>query len=292
MSARGFRFGVCLIDESPSRQDWIDKCRRAEDLGYDVILAPDHLNLAAPMTSVLLAAEATRRPRVGTYVVNSCFTTPVLLAREIATLDRFVEGRLDVGLGTGYVEWEFTRAGVPFGTPGSRVDALEHLTVALDAALREENSGVLQRPRPPFLLGGHGNRVLKLAAAHADIISFVSASYRPEYQRMVVATREQMRERTAFARAAAGERAGKLEFNILSKVTLLSTSKESALSQVRRFGPHLSDDQIIDAPVISVGSPASIAEQHERNREELGITYITVMEASMESFGTVIPLLS
>jgi probable F420-dependent oxidoreductase len=292
MSGRGFRFGVCLIDEEPSRQAWIDKCRRAEDLGYDVILAPDHLNLAAPMTSVLLAAEATRRPRVGTYVVNCSFTSPALLAREIATLDRFVEGRLDVGLGTGYVEWEFARAGVPFHPPRSRVDALERMTVALDSALRQEGSGVAQRPRPPFLVGGHGDRVLRIAAAHADVISFVGAFYRAEYQRMILATREEMVGRTAFVRAAAGERADKLELNILSKTTLLSPGRESALSQVRRFGPHLSDEQILDSPAISVGSPAGIAEQHERNREELGITYITVMEAAMESFGTVIPLLS
>ena len=122
---RPFRFGVVLISEGCSREAWVAKSRRAEDLGYDVISAPDHLNLTSPFPSVVLTAENTTRPRVGTYVLNTAFHNHTLLARDLATLDQFTGGRLEIGLGTGYVEWEFTSTGVPFGSPGARVDRLE-----------------------------------------------------------------------------------------------------------------------------------------------------------------------
>ncbi len=278
---RPFRFGVTLISEGCTRAEWMAKARRAEDLGYDIVSAPDHLNLASPFPSVVLAAEATRRVQVGTYVLNASFHNPVLLARDLRTLDDFVDGRLEVGLGTGYVAWEFDRSGIPFGTPGSRVDRLETLVHLLD----EPTEG---KSRPRMLVGGHGNRVLRLAAQRAEVVSFVGAQFLAEHGRMVIATFEQMLERVAFTRAAASAKAEELELNILSKCTILTSDRASALPALRRFGPHLDDEQILDAPTISVGTAAQIAEELRRVREVLGISYITVMEAALENFGKVI----
>lgn len=285
-SPRPFRFGVVLISEGCSRADWVDKCRRAEDLGYDVVAAPDHLNLTSPFPSVVLAAEATRRVQVGTYVLNAAFHNPALLARDVSTLDRFVDGRLEVGLGTGYVEWEFERTAIPFGSPGSRVDRLEAVVRELDRPQADPERDGEDRPR--MLVGGHGDRVLRLAAERAEVVSFVGAQYRAEHGRMVIATAEQMRERVAFTRAAAGPRAAELEFNILSKATVLTTDRAAAVPGLRRFGPHLSDEQILAAPTISVGTAAQIAEELQCDRELLGISYITVMEPALETFGKVI----
>jgi probable F420-dependent oxidoreductase len=283
---RPFRFGVVLISEGCTRAEWAAKCRRAEDLGYDVVAAPDHLNLTSPFPSVVLAAESTARVGVGTYVLNASFHNPVLLARDVATLDQFVDGRLEVGLGTGYVEWEFERTGVGFGTPGSRVDRLETAVRELERPRDDLDRPGAKRPR--LLLGGHGDRVLRLAARHADVVSFVGARFRAEHGRMVIATAEQMRERVAFTRAAAGARAGELELNILSKATVLTRDRAGAVPALRRFGPHLSDEQILDAPTISVGTADRIADELRRDREQLGISYITVMEQAMEPFGEVI----
>ena len=291
-SSRPFRFGVVLISEGCSRDEWVNKCRRAEALGYDVILAPDHLNLTSPFPSVVLAAEATQRPRVGTYVLNAGFHNSTLLARDIATLDQFVDGRLEVGLGTGYVEWEFTRAGLPFGTPGSRVDRLESAVAELDRLLADpEHAKPAQSPRPPLLVGGHGDRVLRLAARNAEIVSFVGAQFRAKHGRMVVATADEMVERVRFVREAAGQRADELEFNVLSKATVITDNPLSAVDQLRRFGPELDDRTLLDVPVIGVGTPRQIAEKLHRNRDVYGISYTTVMEQSMEAFGQVINVL-
>ncbi len=283
---RPFRFGVVLISEGCTRAEWVAKCRRAEDLGYDVVSAPDHLNLTSPFPSVVLAAEATRHVQVGTYVLNAAFHNPALLARDVATLDRFVDGRLEVGLGTGYVAWEFERTGIPFGSPGSRVDRLEAAVHRLDDSPADPDRAGKARPR--MLVGGHGDRVLRLAAERAEVVSFVGARYRAEHGRMVIATAEQMRERVAFTRAAAGARAADLELNILSKATVLTRDRAGAVPALRRFGPHLPDEQILAAPTISVGTAGQIAEELERDRQTLGISYITVMEHALEDFGRVI----
>ncbi|MCP3800798.1 TIGR03621 family F420-dependent LLM class oxidoreductase [Allokutzneria sp. A3M-2-11 16] len=287
-----FRFGVVLVSEACSRAEWMAKCRRAEELGYDVVSACEHVNLPSPFPSVILAAEATERPRIGIYVLNTSFHNPTLLARDVVTVDQFVEGRLELGLGTGYVEWEFQKAGIPFGTPGSRVDRLETTIGELQRLLADpEHPKTVQRPYPPMLVGGHGNRVLRLAARNAEIVSFVGAQYRAEYGRMVIATAQEMVERSEFARAAAGARADEIEYNILSKATVITKDRRAALDQVRRFAPHLDDEQILAAPTLSIGTPEQIAEQLRENREVYGINYVTVMEPAMEAFGRVIEVM-
>src|SRR5262245_21046633 len=120
---RPFRFGVNLLTPA-SAGEWRAKCRRAEELGYDVILVPDHLGMPAPFPALVAAAGATERPRLGTFVLNAGFWNPTLLAREVATTNALTGGRLELGLGTGYVQAEHDRAGLPFGSPRERVDRL------------------------------------------------------------------------------------------------------------------------------------------------------------------------
>mgnify|MGYP002654094217 CR=1 FL=1 len=104
--------------------------------GFDVIGVPDHLGMLAPFPAMMLAAEATERVRLNTFVLNAPFYSPALLARDLATVDQLSGGRLEIGLGAGYVKAEFDAAGIPFGRPGQRVDHLEevvdHLHIAFD----------------------------------------------------------------------------------------------------------------------------------------------------------------
>lgn len=132
--SRPFRFGVNLLAPAPV-DEWRAKCRRAEELGYDVILVPDHLGMPAPFPSLVAAAEVTERPRLGTFVLNAGFWNPALLAREVATTDALTGGRLELGLGTGYVQAEHDRAGLPWGSPRERVDHLQHTIEELDRLL-------------------------------------------------------------------------------------------------------------------------------------------------------------
>ncbi|MEV1294060.1 TIGR03621 family F420-dependent LLM class oxidoreductase [Pseudonocardia sp. NPDC049635] len=284
---RPFRFGVCLIAEGRSRADFVRTCRRAEDLGYDLVAAADHVNLCSPLPAVMLAAEVTSRVRVGTYVLNASFHEPALLRRDIATLDRFTDGRLEVGLGSGYVPWEFEAVGRPWA-PRERVDrlaaALEALTAGPDLAVYRPR----QSPRPPLLVGGNGDRVLALAARYAETVGLVGTTFRPELGRMDLLDRDELAGRVKYVHAMAGDRAADLRLDVLAKATVITGDRASAVAGLRRYGRALSDDQLLELPSLWVGSLDAIEEQMYRHREELGISSVTVMEHDLESFGRVI----
>ncbi|MET7461272.1 TIGR03621 family F420-dependent LLM class oxidoreductase [Nonomuraea sp. NPDC005501] len=276
------RFGVVLISEGGTRARWTATCRRAEALGYDVIAVPDHLNLMAPFPTALLAAEVTERPVIGTYVLNASFHRPALLAREAATVDLLIDGRLELGLGTGYVREEFEAAGLPFGA-GHRVRALERLVGELD--------GLLGGRTPPLLIGGHGDRVLRLAARRAEIVSFTGAPFRPEYGRTALVDAAELTRRVVLAREAAGPRAADLELNVLSKATVLTRDRRAGVESLRRYAPDLTTEQLLEVPTLFAGTPEDIAEQVRRHEKTFGFTYVTVMEPAMDDFGKVIELL-
>jgi probable F420-dependent oxidoreductase len=160
---RAFRFGVALR-AAASRREWIEKCRNAEDLGYDTIAVIDHLGLPAPFPALMLAAEVTERPRLGTYVLNANFYNPTLIAREAATTDLFIDGRLELGLGTGHTKEEFDAAVLAFPTGAARVDHLERVVSELQRHFSDPNASPRPAKQPPLLIGGRGDRVLRLAA--------------------------------------------------------------------------------------------------------------------------------
>lgn len=122
-----FRFGMGLRDTS-SAAKVRDAARRAEDLGYDVILVPDHLGAPAPFPVLATVAAVTETLTLGTFVLNAGFYKPALLARDVAALHELSGGRFEVGLGAGYVREEFDAAGaaVPAGPPAHRVSGTPH----------------------------------------------------------------------------------------------------------------------------------------------------------------------
>src|SRR5258708_2116182 len=162
--AKDFRFGVALWAPA-SRSKWQDAVRRADDYGYDVVQVPDHVGASAPFPALLAAAEVTKM-RIGTYVLNAGFYKPALLARDVAALNQFTDGRLELGLGAGYVREEFEAAELPFPTAKNRIEYLAHLT----AYLREH------LPTVPILIAGSGDRLVTLAAQRADIIGLTAAA--------------------------------------------------------------------------------------------------------------------
>ncbi|MCK2216260.1 TIGR03621 family F420-dependent LLM class oxidoreductase [Actinomadura sp. ATCC 31491] len=274
------RFGVVLIAERATRKQWLDRCRRAEALGYDVIAVPDHLNLLSPFPTAVLAAEATERPRIGTYVLNASFHRPALFARDVTTTAGLLGDRFELGLGTGYVEAEFTAAGLPFD-PATRIARLAGLARAVETL----------PARPPLMIGGHGDRVLRLAARHADVAGFTGAAHRPEYGRTALVTAAALLERVAYLRAAAGARAARMELNVLSKATVLTRDRRAGVESLRRYAPDLTTDELLEVPTLFAGTPAQIAEQVRAGEERFGFSYVTVMDAAMEDFGKVITLL-
>jgi len=286
-----FRFGVNMLTPA-SGDEWRKRCRRAEELGYDVILVADHLGIPSPFPSLVAAAEATERPRVGTFVLNAGFWNPTLLAREVATTDALTGGRLELGLGAGYVQAEHDAAGLPWGSPGQRVDHLRRVVEELDRLLGsdEHQPQPTQRPRPPLLIGGNGDRMLKLTAEHAEIAAFTGArsvpgDAGPALQHL---TPRELDERVAAYHRFAAGRAEPAELNLLIQMVAVTDDRRAAIRPVMEHIPHLTEDEALELPLLLIGTVRDIADQLRAQRDRYGFTYITVLEPYLEAFGPVI----
>lgn len=307
---RGFRFGFNFFDIK-SREDFIDQCRRGERYGYDVAMVPDHLGSPAPFPTMVAAAEATERLRVGSLVLNVPFWNPHLLAREIASVDRLTGGRLEVGLGAGHMKWEFDAAGIPwepFGARAARMeDTIEELGRLFASSGYEERAAVnefyglaglqpVQRTGfggsgPPLLVGGTGDRVLRVAAERADIVA-VAGTYQAEGRppgTLLLGTAEQAEERVAFVRERAGERFGGIELSALVQQVRVTGDRRAAAQELAaKHLPHMSVEQVLDTPFLLLGTEEQIAEQLLAGRERFGFTNITVHAPFMDALGPVI----
>ena len=279
MDARPFRFGASLNNSALSRSAWQARAREVEDLGYDILQVPDHLGTVAPFLGLLAAADVTS-VRLGTYVLNAGVWSPGYLARDVADTWRLTDGRLELGLGAGYVPDEFAAAGLPFGTPGSRLRKLEEVLAETRKLLAAEADA----PRPPIMMAGSGDRILALAARTADIVSFpITAGFgpgRPE---------EALAGRIRRVREAAGDRLAEIELNLFTagvgrQVADIDLSVISAASGK-------SAAELAELPGVLVGSPRQIADTLLRYREEFGISYVSVLEDHMNALAEVIPLL-
>ncbi|GAA4575755.1 TIGR03621 family F420-dependent LLM class oxidoreductase [Planotetraspora kaengkrachanensis] len=279
MNARSFRFGVELLNAG-SRSAWRGKVREAEDLGYDVLQVPDHLGTVAPFPALVAAADVTTGMRLGTYVLNAGVLSPAYLAREAADTYRLTDGRLELGLGAGYVPEEFAAVGLSFGTPGSRLRKLEEIVTGV----RERLAAEADAPLPPIMLAGVGDRILTLAARTADIISF------PINVGFGEGTPEQaLGARVRHVREAAGERFGEIELNLF--VAGVGHQVADIDLSVITAATGMPAEQLAELPGVLVGPPQQIAETLLRYREEFGISYISVLEPHMKTFADVIALL-
>ncbi len=279
------RFGVNMM-EPGTRAEFVDKVRRAEDLGFDVVTVADHLGMPAPFPALALAAETTSRVRLGTFVLNAPFYHPAVLARDVATTDQFCDGRLELGLGAGYVREEFEAAGLPW--PGRRIDHVERTVVELRRLFADPD----YQPRPaqdggpPLLLGGWGDRMLTMAAEHADTIALTGAPTAKEGGLVGLADADAFAERVAFVRSRLGTR--EAEINVLVQLVVVTDDRRAALADLQRFAPDMSVEAIGELPTLLVGSVPEIVAQLSDMREKLGITYVSVLERSMADFAQVL----
>ncbi|WP_085190050.1 LLM class F420-dependent oxidoreductase [Mycobacterium sp. IEC1808] len=266
---KDFRFGLSMRFFK-SRSALVDKVKRAEDLGYDILCVPDHLGAAAPSPTLTAVAMVTSRIKLSMYVLNAAFYKPALLSRDLQALDVLSDGRLEIGLGTGYVREEFEAAELPYPSAGARVDYLGHMTTYLKE----------HHPTTPILIAGNGDRVLTLAARHADIIGLTGAR--------VHDVDDPLAERIEFVRNAAGDRFDALELNMV--ITAMPRDGESApdLQMTRRYAPDLSDEQLLSMPSVLSGSPREMADTVVGLREKYGLSCFTVQDNNLDTFAKVI----
>lgn len=269
---RQFRFGVGL-HAIRSATKLAETARRMEALGYDVLHVPDHLGAPAPFPALVAAAAATSTIRLGTYVLNAGFYKPALLTRDIADTDLLSGGRLEIGLGAGYVREEFEAAELPFPTAARRVAYLERVTKYVGT----------HQPSVPLLIAGNGDRLLTLAARHADIIGLTGAR--------MSGSDDPLAQRIAFVRAAAGERFEALELNLAITAVPTDGSGVPDLSLTRRYAPDLSDAELLGMPAVLSGSAHDMADTLRERRRRYGVSYFTVQQNHAEAFAEVIAAL-
>jgi probable F420-dependent oxidoreductase len=281
--------------QAPSRRAWQDEARRAEDLGFDTVVVPDHVadDLLSPMVALATMAEATSRLRVGTFVLNNDFRHPALLAREAATIDLLTDGRLELGLGAGHSAPEYAEIGLDFDPAAARVARLSESArllrrlfdgeeVTFDGTYYRVTAHRLAPLRSPrLLIGGNGDRVLRLSASVADIVGFTGlGATQPDGQRHATEWElEQIDAKVAIVRAAAGDRLDQLELNALVQYVEITNDRVATAEAV---AARLDVDPavVLDAPYMLIGTVAEIVEELERARERFGFSYFVTRDAA------------
>ncbi len=281
-----------------------EHARLVESLGYDELFTSDHLGLTDPFIPLVVAAEATTSLRVGPLVLNNEFHDTALLARTAATVDRLTGGRLVLGLGTGYAAAEHEAIGSPIRPPGARVsrfaESLSVLRSLLDRgsvdhdgehlSVHVEDLGVeTVQPHVPFLVGGHGRRVVELAARHADIFQFTGLEMGADGAITPAGFGlADLEERARWLSDAAGDRDAAIERSALVQLAAVGDDAPSPAELVERFG--LDEETIAGSPFVLVGPVGAIVEKIERLRERLGITHYVVRDP--EGFAPVVAALT
>jgi probable F420-dependent oxidoreductase len=296
-----FRFAVQAVPRG-TRREWQDLARRVEALGYSTLQVPDHLGIVDPFTPLVSAADVTTTLRVGQLVINNALHHPVLLARQAATVDLLTDGRLELGLGTGWAQAEHDASGIPLPAPPERVDqfeeALEIVASLLetgaarsDGAYRVavDNLGVrgVQTPRPPILIGGFRQRVLAIAARHAEIVQLTGLALDGhggvrfgDASRATAVT--QAREVTA----TAGGRDP--ELSVFVQRIDVDDPKAAIAATSDRLG--LPPEVVEESPYFGYASVDALVERLVALREESGLSYYTVHE--VDEFSPVVARLA
>ncbi|HET6951286.1 MAG TPA: TIGR03621 family F420-dependent LLM class oxidoreductase [Acidimicrobiales bacterium] len=307
---RRFRFGIQLTSATGGAE-WASLAREAEDLGYSTLFLPDHFgDQLAPVPALMAAADATTHLRIGSLVLDNDYKHPVVTAKELASLDVLSDGRLELGIGAGWMASDYEQAGIPMDAAAERIDRLEealavlkglfapgpfdftgkHYTIrGLDGLPKPR-----QEPHPPFLIGGGGPRVLRLAAREADIVGINPAirSGRVDGAAARDGSAAVTDRKLAWVREAAGDRYADLEINMLVFVCTVTDDRAGTLEATAPlFG--MSPDDVAVYPHAWVGSAEEIADDLRAARERWDASYLVVQGAeTMRAAAPVVALLA
>jgi probable F420-dependent oxidoreductase len=304
-----FRFGVQL-SKADSGAAWRATARKIEDLGYSTLFIPDHFeDQFGPLVALTVAAESTSTLRVGSLVFGNDYRHPVVLAKEIATLDLFSEGRVEFGLGAGWMTTDYEQSGITADSAGIRISRMaESLAVIkslwssgettyhgeyyrITAALG--SPAPTQRPHPPIIIGGGGQRVLGIAAREADIVgvnpSLAAGYIGPEV--LETTSAEYYHQRIEWIRQAAGKRFDELELQCLTFLVQIVPDRTEAIARLAG-AISAAPEQIEGSPIAMIGSTDQIIESLRERREVFGFSYIVVHEAELEAFAPVVAALA
>lgn len=306
---RRFRFGVQLSTASTA-DEWAGLARKAEDLGYSSIFMPDHFGeQLAPMPALMAAADATTDLRVGALVFANDYKHPVVLAKEVATVDLLSGGRFEFGIGAGWMNTDYEQSGIQHDRAGVRIERLAESLTVLKGLFGpdpvdfhgehydiSEMNGLpkpAQSPHPPILIGGGGKRVLSLAAREADIIGINPkiASGAVDTDAAQNGAPERTDEKIAWVKEAAGDRYADLELNMLVFAVVVTDDKQGVAEMMApMFG--LDPALVHDYPLAWIGTEDEIVELLQARRDRWDVSYLVVQAEAMEAAAPIVARLA
>jgi alkanesulfonate monooxygenase SsuD/methylene tetrahydromethanopterin reductase-like flavin-dependent oxidoreductase (luciferase family) len=272
MDVHAFRFAVQAVPGDG--EQWLGMARRAEQLGFSTLLMPDGMHLPSPVPALALAAGATTMLHVGAFVLASPLRPPRMAASEAHTLSLLTGGRYELGIGTGRPEVATEAVELLGQPPTTAAQRLAQVEQTIDDLRLLDGER-----RTPVLMAAGGPRARAVAGAKADIVTLAFGA---------TTSREQVADMAADVRIAAGERAAGIEF--MQPVFVVG---DEAPPWARRF---LEADMATlierDSLLILRGGPREMADELQRRREQLGISYVSVNVAYLDQFAPVVELLA
>lgn len=304
---RPIRFG--LIASSPTAAELIETAKSAEQHGFSSIALNDHFSsTVAPLLGLQAMAAATSNIRIATAVLNQDLRHPAVLAKEVATLDVLSGGRVELGLGAGWVRADYDQSGIPFDSAAERIERLEENIDILKRLFSADQCNFAGRhysvteldgtPKPvrpggpPIMIGGGGRKLLSMAARRADIVQVLGASFGTRgavVDDLSSFRAEAFEQRLEWMAAAAGERFGEIELSLMLVFVAITDDVEKTAqgfldfltATVSRYGGTVGDVDVqlkalLDSPVVAIGTLDEVCEKLTRTRDELGFSYFVV----------------
>ena len=275
-----------------------------------MLTMPDHFtDQLAPVPALMSVADATTKLRVGALVWDNDYKHPVVLAKELATMDMLSDGRLELGIGAGWMISDYEQSGIPYERAGLRIDRMiegidvmkgcfaqgafsyagKHYTITNYDGLPKP----LQAPCPPILIGGGGKRVLTYAAQVADIIginaTMSAGAVGPEA--ISTMTAEAVDGKVDIIRDTAGDRFNHVEMNIRAFLVNITDDAAGAISRLAK-GMGVEESMVAETPFALMGPPSKLIEDLIARRERWGFSYVIVGGEDVEKFAPVVAALS
>lgn len=302
---RRFRFGIQLSLPLEGLS-WAQSAQKAEALGYSTLMMPDHFgDQLAPIPALMAAADATTELNVGALVFDNDYKHPLVMAKEIASIDLLSEGRVEFGLGSGWMKSDYDESGIPYDAPKVRVERFfegvqiikglwgdspfsfdgEHYSISSHNGLPKPH-----RPGgPPLLIGGGAPRMLRFAGEHADIVginpSIHSGSIDAEAARDAAVDR--FEQKIGWVKEGAGDRFDDLELNVLVFMASVTNDAQGTADMMAPIFD-VTPEQVLRTPSAVIGTIDEICDELEARRDAWGVSYYVFQADAIDSMAPVV----
>lgn len=304
-----FRFAV-QYGGAATGAEYRATVRKIEDLGFSSVFCPDHFDGQwSPTVATAVAAEATSTLKVGTLVYDVDYRHPLVLAKEVASLDLASEGRVEFGIGAGWLQTDYDMAGIAYDRPGIRIDRMLEAVSVVRGLWGEQpftmdgehyqitSADGLPKPHtpggPPVIIGGGSKRVLSEAARHADIVGMTASLHAGAIgaEAAQSALGERFAERRRWIEDAAGERFAELELQLHTFMVIVTEGADELFEQMAPgFG--LTAEQAKTVPMVLAGTENDICEQLHHHRETYGTSYIVIHDGEIDAMAPIVARLA